>query len=199
MGKYRDHREPRRRRNDHDAASFDRAAEPSYFQRSPAAGLDPLDAEVLWFNDGKGFGFIKLQDGSEAYLHARVLEAAGRRDISDGIRLKVTVEESPRGRQVSQVLEIGQAIATVSSPAGHADGGSEGSGTMETAGTVKWYNPDKGFGFIAPESGGKDVFVHATALGRSGLAMLSEGQRVFIESGQGKKGPEVRSIRIRED
>jgi CspA family cold shock protein len=47
-----------------------------------------------------------------------------------------------------------------------------------TSGTVKFYNDQKGFGFIAPEDGGTDVFVHATALERSGMRMLSEGQKV---------------------
>ena len=66
----------------------------------------------------------------------------------------------------------------------------------EQAGTVKWYNTAKGFGFIAPEDGGKDVFVHASALRRAGLAELAEGQRVSIQISQGQKGPEAASIRI---
>jgi len=48
-------------------------------------------------------------------------------------------------------------------------------------GTVKWFNPTKGFGFIQPESGGSDVFVHISAVERSGLGTLSEGQRVSYE------------------
>ncbi|HUI22331.1 MAG TPA: cold-shock protein [Methylocella sp.] len=48
-------------------------------------------------------------------------------------------------------------------------------------GTVKWYNDQKGYGFIQPDAGGKDVFVHATALERSGILKLSEGQRVAFE------------------
>ncbi len=48
-------------------------------------------------------------------------------------------------------------------------------------GTVKWYNPQKGFGFIAPADGGKDVFVHATALEAAGLSILSDGQEVSFE------------------
>ena len=67
---------------------------------------------------------------------------------------------------------------------------------LESEGTVKWYNPEKGFGFIAPDNGEKDVFVHATALTRSGLSLLVEGQKVLIECAQGKKGLEVRSIRL---
>jgi cold shock protein len=48
-------------------------------------------------------------------------------------------------------------------------------------GIVKWFNPDKGFGFIQPEQGGSDVFVHITALERAGLRTLNEGQRVSYE------------------
>jgi CspA family cold shock protein len=66
----------------------------------------------------------------------------------------------------------------------------------EQQGTVKWYNQAKGFGFIAPEDGGKDVFVHASALRRAGLTELAEGQRVMILISQGQKGPEAASIRV---
>ncbi len=66
----------------------------------------------------------------------------------------------------------------------------------EQHGTVKWYNTSKGFGFIAPEDGGKDVFVHASALRRAGLVELAEGQRVSIQITQGQKGPEAASIRV---
>jgi CspA family cold shock protein len=65
----------------------------------------------------------------------------------------------------------------------------------EQQGTVKWYNTAKGFGFIAPADGGKDVFVHASALRRAGLTDLAEGQLVTIQVTQGQKGPEAASIR----
>jgi len=51
-----------------------------------------------------------------------------------------------------------------------------------TSGTVKFYNDQKGFGFIAPENGGTDVFVHATALERAGIRMLTEGQKVSFDT-----------------
>lgn len=198
MGKYRDQREPRRRRYDDDSgSSSERTSEPSYFQRPTTVIADPVDAEVLWFNASKGFGFVRLSDDTEVYLHARVLEAASSRDVSEGTRLKVRVEESPRGRQVSQVLEIGGQVEK--SPAQTRRAGepvAETGGQLESEGTVKWYNPDKGFGFIAPDNGEKDVFIHATALTRSGLSTLVEGQKVVFQPAQGKKGLEVRSIRF---
>jgi CspA family cold shock protein len=52
---------------------------------------------------------------------------------------------------------------------------------------VKWFNAGKGFGFIARDSGGKDVFVHISALERSGLTTLNEGERVIADVGEGRK------------
>ena len=57
-----------------------------------------------------------------------------------------------------------------------------------TTGTVKWFNPAKGFGFIEPEDGSKDVFVHISAVERAGLSSLSEGQKVSFEIEPGKDG-----------
>jgi len=63
-------------------------------------------------------------------------------------------------------------------------------------GTVKWYNVAKGFGFIAMDSGGKDVFVHASALQRAGITDLNQGQRVFVGVAEGRRGPEAGSIQV---
>jgi cold shock protein len=68
--------------------------------------------------------------------------------------------------------------------------------TSESIGTVKMYKADKGFGFVGQDDGGKDVFVHASALARAGLSGLAEGQRVRMQIGQGQKGLEARSIEL---
>ncbi len=65
---------------------------------------------------------------------------------------------------------------------------------MET-GTVKWFNDQKGFGFIEPESGGDDLFIHHSNIDADGHRTLQDGQRVEFESGQGKKGPEATKVR----
>jgi CspA family cold shock protein len=64
-----------------------------------------------------------------------------------------------------------------------------------TAGTVKWFNSSKGFGFIAPEGGGKDVFVHHSAIEGTGYKELAEGQHVEFESELGAKGPQATKVR----
>ena len=197
MGKYRDHREPRRQSSSYQADNP--GPEPSYFQRPSVAAAPSVEAEVLWFNAQKGFGFVKLPDGSDAYLHIRTLEAAGHDSVSEGMRLEVRTEAGPRGPQVAQVLTVSGGSERPPStrlPTRPEVMGAAGpdAGEQESAGTVKWYTADKGFGFISLESGGRDVFVHASALTRSGLTKLEEGQKVIVRYAQGQKGLEARAI-----
>ncbi len=63
-------------------------------------------------------------------------------------------------------------------------------------GTVKWFNAEKGYGFITLDEGGQDVFVHFSAIEMSGYKVLEEGQKVTFEVGQGSKGPQAESVRL---
>jgi CspA family cold shock protein len=65
---------------------------------------------------------------------------------------------------------------------------------MRTKGTVKWFNDAKGFGFITPSDGGKDCFVHHTAIQASGFTSLAEGEQVEYDVVQGQKGPAAENV-----
>ena len=63
-------------------------------------------------------------------------------------------------------------------------------------GTVKWFNAEKGYGFITPEDGSKDLFVHFSAIQGEGYKTLNEGQKVEYEATQGQKGPQASNVRV---
>jgi CspA family cold shock protein len=69
-------------------------------------------------------------------------------------------------------------------------------GKKMAQGTVKWFNADKGFGFIAQDGGGPDVFAHFSAIDSSGFRSLDENQRVEFDIQQGQKGPQAANIRV---
>jgi CspA family cold shock protein len=119
--------------------------------------------------------------------------------VAPGAKLRVRLGQGPKGPQVTEVTDIraGEAPPPTFRSAPRTGGPARDFSTgpsIDTRGTVKWYNAQKGFGFVAPDGGGKDVFVHATALERGGVSGLAEGQSVRMQVVQGKKGPEAASI-----
>ena len=116
-------------------------------------------------------------------IRAGVLQRAGADSVNPGANLRVRVGPGQKGQQVTEVLEIKEGDAPPPSPRGDRGPRSyvpAGDGE-EMRGTVKWYNAQKGFGFIEPQDGGKDIFVHASALERAGISSLHEGQKLNFE------------------
>jgi cold shock protein len=204
-------RQSRRRGFDDDNFYGNAPPMPSFSGFGSASSAPEAKATVKWYNPEKGFGFVEMADGSgDVFLHANSLQNAGFQAVTPGSVLQVRVGQGHKGRQVDQVISVTEGEAPARSSFG--DRGDRGgfdrpraprpprqqaSGpAVEMTGTVKWYNATKGFGFISPQNGGKDVFVHATALEQAGLPPLQEGQSVRMNVVQGAKGPEVSSISV---
>ena len=137
---------------------------------------------VAWYEPAKGYGFVTPDGGgAEIFLHSSAIVGGG--VVSEGQRVAFLVVEGEKGPQAEHLLPLG-AQAT---PQAVASDGADG--------TVSWYDGDKGFGFITPESGGPDVFVHVRALA-GGLTELAEGDRVTYDVAVSEKGPQAREVHL---
>jgi len=200
----RDSRSPRRRGFDDDnyqapSRSFGYAPPRGPQFDSPSG--PPIQATVKWYNPEKGFGFVSLGDGSgDAFLHVSVIERGGHGTVPPGATLEVRTSPGQRGPQVTELISVDTSTAQAEParrPRPERSAYREADrATIEEVGTVKWYNANKGFGFIASDRGGKDIFVHASALERAGVTGLAEGQRVSVDVADGQKGPEAVSLRL---
>ena len=116
---------------------------------------------------------------------------------SDGAGVVDQVGPGHKGPHVTEVLSVDSSTSVpTASRRLNAQATTLNGPSVEETGTVKWFNADKGYGFIATNGGGKDVFVHISALDRSGIAALSEGQTVVVDVVEGRKGPEAARIRL---
>jgi CspA family cold shock protein len=165
-----------------------------------------VDAVVKWFAPDKGFGFVELADGSgDAFLHVAVLQAAGHDAVDPETKLSVQVGQGQKGRQVTAVLSVeasaGGAPRPSARPSPRPPSGDrrerpDPATAVDIEGTVKWFNPDKGFGFVVGDDGGKDVFLHISIVERAGLRGLDEGQRLAMKVVKTQKGREATAISL---
>src|SRR5581483_11587661 len=145
---------------------------------------------VKWFNATKGYGFITLDNGGDAFCHASALQAAGHAELPQGATLVCDLADSQRG------------LRRYFSGGGGRFGGGGGfhrdngpSGPM-VEGKIKFFNDQKGFGFVMPDSGSGDIYLHATALRRSGVQAVEPDQRILYSTRQGNKGVEVDRVEL---
>ena len=168
---------------------------------TPSEG-EQIEAIVKWFNLSKGFGFVAPADGSpDAFMHVSVLTRTGLQQIAEGTKLSILIGQGPKGRQVLEILDVlGQGeLPTSSNNSQHVRAQEPIGPTEEMQGIVKWFKPEKGFGFIAPNDEGKDIFVHKSIIAKLGLVTLETGQKVKMDVHTSPKGREAVSIELTQE
>ncbi|WP_445262906.1 cold-shock protein [Pseudokineococcus sp. 1T1Z-3] len=152
---------------------------------APDAALGVLGT-VAWFEPTKGYGFLVPDDGgAEVFVHGSAV--VGGAVLVEGQRAAFLVGEGEKGPQAEHVLPLAASSGSTTGLAAAADDGADG--------TVSWFDAEKGFGFVVPDDGGEDLFVHVRALA-GGLDSLSEGDRVSYDVAQGDRGPQARDVRV---
>ena len=156
------------------------------FDRMPPQVVGTGKGTVKFFNSQKGFGFIQQDGGGEdVFVHISAVERAGLEGLAEGQELEYNLVD--RGGKVSaQDLQVvGEVIAVAArEPAAPRR---ELTGEKAT-GTVKFFNSMKGFGFITRDDGQQDAFVHISAVERSGMSGLNEGDRVEFDIEVDRRG-----------
>ena len=159
---------------------------------SPEEQLSTVKMHLKWFNGTKGFGFLVPEnEGYDAFLHITTLQKVGIHSIGEGAILMCKVFNGDKGAQVREVIEVLDKGAVSTMP--ELD---EENGTVTMGGLVKWYKPEKGFGFIIPDDGMKDVFVHKTLLDKMEMEGLDAGQRVRVTLKYVDKGREAVNLEV---
>ncbi len=175
----------------------------SHIFGASTATADPLtdgmtaEVAVKWFNAEKGYGFVEQAGGQgDAFLHLKTLRLAGRETLPSGARLRAVIGSGPRGAQVLRIVEV-DASSVVERPERQPRRPTrDPSSAIDLTGKVKWFDGVRGFGFVASDDFGKDVFIHVTTLGAAGVSRLSEGQAVTMRVIETPKGREAIAIAL---
>jgi CspA family cold shock protein len=134
---------------------------------------------VRWFDPDRGFGFLAPEDGSaDLFVHASEIAGdSGTRLLREGQAVEFEIGEGDRGPQARGVRVTGEVAADA---------------TLGVLGTVKWYEPAKGYGFATPDAGGSEVFLHSSAIVTGGV--VTAGQRIAFLIGEGERGPQAEYV-----
>jgi len=173
---------------------------------------------VKFFNGAKGFGFIAPDDGGgDIFVHVSAVERSGLNGLNEGDQVSFETEQDRRsGKPAAVNLQVtgfgapaprsgGFERRDHDGPRRSPGGGGGGGGAHarepagEGSGVVKWFNSTKGFGFIQPNGGGGDVFVHISAVERAGLSSLAEGQAVAYDLEQDRRTGKTSATNLRLD
>ena len=154
-------------------------------------GPNRVSGRVKWFDPAKGFGFVVAENGGpDILLHANVLRNFGQSSVADGVGIELAVQQTSKGVQATEVLEIWMEGATEAPPLEDFTdfAPEEILAAPLVPARVKWFDKVKGFGFANSYGTSDDIFIHIEVLRRSGLANLMPGEAISMRVIDGRRG-----------
>ena len=144
---------------------------------------------VKWFDTSKGYGFLVVEDDlGDILLHANVLKNFGRGSVSEGTIIDFEVQETERGRQVSQIIDIEIPKDEPKDDTKVDFGVPDVENVEMVPARVKWFDKSKGFGFANSFRSDLDIFLHMEVLRHYGFSDLQSGEAIVIQIVDGPRG-----------
>lgn len=164
---------------------------------TPPEGLVEISGVVKWFDIGRGYGFVIPDDGGpDALLHVTVLRRDGFTSINEGARVVGEAVRRERGVQIFRVKSVtaGDPAPSAAKLMSRPRPNVNDVGGFEIV-IVKWFNRDRGFGFLTRGEGTEDIFVHMETLRRFGILEAKPGDSLLARFGHGEKGLTAAEVR----
>tara|TARA_Y100001960_G_scaffold321253_1_gene395606 strand:+ start:857 stop:1396 length:540 start_codon:yes stop_codon:yes gene_type:complete len=165
-------------------------------------GSVEVSGRVKWFNAAKGFGFLTPVDSSgDVFIHLSTLRQAGHEGVDEGATVVCEAVRGPKGLQAIRLIDVDTTTAIQSGTTSQEDEDDPRYPPLQADSDlfevmVKWFNIEKGYGFVTRGEGTQDIFIHIKTIRKIGFADLKPGQLLHVRTGQGPKGPQVAEIEL---
>ena len=169
-----------------------------YKNQVSSNNIERIEAHVKWYNPEKGYGFLNRENNpADIMIHFSNLDQVGCPYVKEGDRVICDISHGKSGLYVVQVIEVkfgSSEPRTLYGFYGSRFTSFDPEGLEDIEGAIKWYNPDKGYGFILPDDGRKEIFLHSSVLRAAGYKSLEPGIRVLARVSFSERGQEARII-----
>lgn len=163
-----------------------------------------LGGKVKWYDTVKGYGFVVPDDGgADVMVHASCVRAFGRVNLPEGARITLVIGVGARGKHAQEILEL-EEIEREELPPAPMEGGVRPTDLLRPEAAegpllparVKWFDKQKGFGFVNIFGSAEDIFVHMETVRRCGFQDLSSGEGMAVRTFRGPRGLMVAELRL---
>lgn len=162
--------------------------------------IECIETKVKWYNPEKGYGFL-IQDNNpeDIMIHFSLLDAVGYPYVKEGDQIICDISIGKSGWQVSRVIEVKLGSPGPRSLSAFLEPQAtpfDPESLEEIEGIIKWYNSKKGYGFVYPDDGEGEIFLHTSVLRAAGYKYLEPGVRVSVQVSNSERGKEARILRV---